>query len=389
MTIKLFTRDDLKQLITIEGGPYLSLFLPPPVIGNDTLEEEKTRLSNLVRSARTNLAEYWLSDAEVGKFLQPLEGLLEQLLHPNPRRHSVAVFVSSQRVAFFRVNCALDEQLCVRKAFYIRPLLPSLDEPDPYLVLTLSQQRARLLACTNEGLQRVEGILPESFEEFEGQLTVAPQTQVRSAAIGGRGGQGVVFHGQGGTRDAEKVDLENYLKHVDSAVCTYLQRHIGAQLILAGVDSLTAMYRANSHCGCIVDQTVSGNVDQLSEEELHARTTAIAKVKLHRQRQQHAAKIREQDVSVATAPEEILIAASQGRIDTLFIDQAARLYGTFIADRCKLSEVQQPLTADPAEVDFDLIELAAVQTLKTGGTVYAVPANDMPVAKPMVAALRF
>jgi hypothetical protein len=389
MNTRLFTRNDLERLIASEGGPHLSLLLPSPTTVKDTQEEEGIRSGNLLRLAHESLTKYWMPDSEAHEFLRPLESLLLELLQLNPRRHSVAIFVCSQSCEVFRIDHQLNEQLTIAKAFHIRPLLPCLDEPDPYAVLTLSQQRVALFACTHTGLERVADVMPESFEKLEAELTVEPQTQVRAAAIGGRGGQGTVFHGQGGARDVEKVDLENYLKHVDNSVCTYMRQHLGTRIILAGVDSLTAMYRANSHCGSIVEHTLSGNVDHLSAEELQARVGAIATDELHERRKQKEVSIREHDVPVAADPEQVLIAASEGRIETLFIDRDATLHGIFMADQGTLKEVHHAPSGDPGDSSHDLIELAAVQTIKTGGTVYAVPANDMPIAKRMVAGLRY
>lgn len=393
MNVPFLTRDHLQRLIASEGGPHLSLFLPPPNARNDTLEEEAIQLRNLLRSAQELLAQYWMPNSAASEFLQPLAQLHSELKEANPRTYSLACFVSSDTHNFFRVDKKLVEQLSIGRTFRIRPLLPCLEELDPYAVLTLSKERVALFAHQNAGLETVTRVVPESFEKIEAGLSVEPKTQARAAAIGGIAGQGtrqgVVFHGQGDVRDVEKVDLENYLKHVDHSVCSYFRQHSGTRLILAGVDSLTSMYRTISHCKNIVSPTVSGNVDHLSAEELHARVISSASGALHQQREQRATRIREQDSPVATDPEEILVAASEGRIDTLFIDRDATMHGFFIADDRALKEVHHAPTADPGDSSHDLIELAAVQTIKTGGTVYAVATNEMPVAKRMAAALRF
>lgn len=80
------TRNELERLIASDGGPHLSLYLPPPITGNDTLEEEKIRLGNLVRSARDLLTEHWISAAEADAFLRPLKPLIANLFQPNPHR---------------------------------------------------------------------------------------------------------------------------------------------------------------------------------------------------------------------------------------------------------------------------------------------------------------
>jgi hypothetical protein len=389
MNMPLFTSNDFERLVANVGGPHLSLFLPSPFVSNDTLEEEDIRLGNLLRSAHQSLTKYWMPDSESREFLQPLKSVSQELLQLNPRRQNVAIFLCGQSFDVFRIAHELNERLIIARAFHIRPLLPCLDEPDPYAVLTLSQHRVALYANTRAGLQPVTDVMPESFENFEAMLTAEPQTQVRAAAIGGRNKQGTVFHGQGGVRDVEKVDLENYLKHVDHSVHTYLTQHSGTRLILAGVDSLTATYRANSRCDSIVKNTLQGNVDHLSVEELQRRVESVVGDELHERRKQKFLRIREHDVPVAEDPEQVLIAASEGRIETLFIDRNATLYGLFIADQGTLKELHHAPSGGPVDSSHDLIELAAVQTIKTGGSVYAVPASDMPVAKRMVAALRF
>lgn len=149
------------------------------------------------------------------------------------------------------------------------------------------------------------------------------------------------------------------------------------------------MYHANSHCQSIVEHTHSGNVDHLSTAELQARIESAAGDELHEQRKRKGVRIHEHDVPVATDPEQVLVAANEGRIDTLFIDQDARLNGSFLAEQGTLKEVHREPTGVPSDSCHDLIELAAVQTIKNRGIVYVVTARDMPVAQSMAAALRY
>ncbi|MDX1929838.1 MAG: hypothetical protein SFV81_25145 [Pirellulaceae bacterium] len=389
MNIRPFTRDDFERLIESEGGPHVSLFVPPPSAAIDTVNEDKIRFDNFLRSVHKSLTDHWMTETESREFMKPLQLLSKKLLQLNPRKHSVAIFTCNQSCDLYRVDHRLIEQLSVDRTFRVRPLLPSLDEPSNYMLLTLSQHRVALFHCTDGALERVMDIMPDSFEAFEAELTVEPQTQVRATAVGGRHRQGIVFHGQRDLRDAEKVDLENYLKRVDHTVCAHLSKHPRTRLILAGVDSLTSMYRAISHGNDIAEARLSGNVDHLSVEELQGRVEQLFPDELHKHRRQKAIGIREHCVPVVTDPEQVLIAASDGRIDCLFVDQDATLYGFFLPDQRTLKEVHHAPSGAPGDSSHDLIEQAAVQTIKTGGSVYAVPASEMPIAKRMVAGLRF
>ncbi|MEM9589532.1 MAG: hypothetical protein AAGA03_19775, partial [Planctomycetota bacterium] len=91
---------------------------------------------------------------------------------------------------------------------------------------------------------------------------------------------------------------------------------------------------------------------------------------------------------VETDAEKVLTAACQGRVDELFFDIDARLYGSFCSNLWKLKQMVQPPSGDPADPSQDLIELAVVQTLRHDGRVYAVSEDQMPTTEQMVASLR-
>ncbi|TWU23380.1 hypothetical protein Pla52o_29160 [Novipirellula galeiformis] len=393
MAFKRFTRDDLDRLIASVGGPHLSLYLPPPPSIN-AADQDRIRIGNVARSAQESLAKHWMSEADAAGFLGPLRKLANTPALATPRTHGIAVFLQGDSLETFRVESAVKEHWTIARAFQVRSLLPSLGQLEAYNVLTLSQKRVALFAGTVDVLERrsVPG-LEESFEQLQDSLTAEPQLQAHSAASSMRGKQGgkqgAVFHGQGGLPDSEKKDFENYLKRVDDVVCGYLRQSPATPLILAGVDSVTATFRSVCRYDSLLADSLSGNVDHLSADQLRMRVADIVTEENGRQREQDASRIREHDVPTATESERILIAAFEGRIDTLFIDRDASLHGMFMVDRGILKEVHHAPTGDPADESHDLIELAAVQTLKTGGTVHAVPTDAMPVATTMAAALRF
>jgi hypothetical protein len=331
-----------------------------------------------------------MPESEADDFLEPLRSLADSPELASLRRHGIAIFVSENLVEPFRVDFAIEEQWTLGRVFRVRPLFPILERLESYCVLTLSEKRVALFVGDPGSLKElvVHG-MPGSFADHQHALTAQAGTQIHSGGVRHSGKQGAVFHGQGGIADSEKADLENYLKQVDDSVESYLRQPPNTPLILAGVESLTSMYRQASHCDAILTDSLGGNVDHLSADELQQRVAGIVSQEQHRRRDQQALHIREQDVPTETNAELILVAASEGRIATLFINQDATLYGKFMADRRILKETSQPPTGDPAEGNHDLIELAAVQTLKTGGSVHAVTADEMPRPKKMVAALRF
>jgi hypothetical protein len=82
--------------------------------------------------------------------------------------------------------------------------------------------------------------------------------------------------------------------------------------------------------------------------------------------------------------EKVLEGAHHGRVDILFVDGEARMTGCFDPEENRV------LTGEACGgEEEDLLNLAAVQTLIHGGTVYAVSSGAMPGGEPMGAVFRF
>jgi hypothetical protein len=237
-------------------------------------------------------------------------------------------------------------------------------------------------------MTEVEG-LPPAFAEAQAEVTADRGAQVHSSGRGTIGKEGAVFHGQGGLPDAEKSELQQYLRHVASAVEEHIHDQEG-DLILAGVDYVTSLYKHVSQSPRRIEATISGNVDHLPPSELHEKALALLAHEIDRRRQGVADQFRDPTrTGIATDPEQVLCAAFDGRIDTLIVDDSAELFGSFYPDTKAMHETKRRPTGDPADPSHDLIEMAVVQTLRHRGSVLAFKPIDMPVRSPIAASLRY
>jgi hypothetical protein len=80
-------------------------------------------------------------------------------------------------------------------------------------------------------------------------------------------------------------------------------------------------------------------------------------------------------------PSQVLKAAANGRVDTLFIDTQSELWGSFDPSTQKIE-----LHATRKDSSDDMLEFAARETLRHAGLALALDADKMP-AKTSVAAL--
>jgi hypothetical protein len=387
----IFDRHELDQILASEGGPHVTIYLPAPERALEA-KNDAIRITNLIRDAHSTLTQHWMPAAEADVFLNPLDDLSRDSKFLAGRRHGVAIYLSGDVFKVYRMSESTDERMVISRAFCLRPMLSSL-HISTFFVLTLSKQRVSLYSATAESIAQVENVrLPTGFEQQMLDVTADRGAQLHSSGVGTAGKQAAVFHGQGGKADTEKAEITKYLRHVDEVVSACLHEQTGQSgfLIVAGVDYLTAIYEHISSCARLIGQTISGNVDHLSAEQLHEQAMPIARQELRREREADANRIREHRRNkVATDPEQVLCAAYEGRIDTLFFDSAATLSGSFYPDTRTLKELHHAPTGDPGDPSHDLIEVAVVHTLRHGGHVHRVPTKDMPAESDMAAALRY
>ena len=118
------------------------------------------------------------------------------------------------------------------------------------------------------------------------------------------------------------------------------------------------------------DTVVAGSVEYLGEHELHEHAWPIVQQRLEQQRLEAVETCRSfvgTNRGSAKLP-EILTAAAQGRVETLFVDRSAKVWGTFVPTS---GEVVVHDACRPG--DDELVDWVAAQTYLQRGTVYVVP----------------
>jgi hypothetical protein len=86
----------------------------------------------------------------------------------------------------------------------------------------------------------------------------------------------------------------------------------------------------------------------------------------------------------STNIKEIVLAACHGRVEVLFVAVGIQQWGRFVPETNTVH-----LSAEPTPGDEDLSDLAAIQTVFNGGTVYAVEPEKVPDGAPLAAIFRY
>lgn len=323
--------------------------------------------------------------------LEPVRGLLENelfWLHPDD---GLAVFRSAELFRTYWLPGRFKEQAVVARHFYLKPLLPFLIDDGRFYLLALSHNHVRLIEGTRYSASEVA--LPEAvprslaeamrYDESDNELQYHSSS---SGAVVGKGGRrATAFHGQGVGIDDEKERLLRYFQQIDRGLHAKLVDE-RAPLVLAAVAYLFPLYREANTYPRLLEEGVPGNPDRLSLETLHKRAWTIVGPFFSQTRQEAAARYREYAATgrASHAVREIVPAAYDGRVESLFLEAEQEQWGAF-NPAARLLHVHRQARFN----DDDLLDVAATQTLLHGGSVYVVQRVDMPDEEPFAAVLRY
>ena len=387
--MQLIDKEELTTLVENSEGRCVSLFMPM-TREPDKQDENRIRLKNLIKEARTRLTaqDANLRVADVQRLLQPAEELLENGRVWVDDGVGLAVFLAPNFTQSYTLPLDFEELVVVGKRFHIKPLLPLFSRNNRFYILALSQNEVRLFRATPYSIDEVElETLPTSmaevlrYEDPEKQLQHHTSRKV-SGATNQRGAP--VFHGH--EVGSEKKDaIRRYFREVDAGLQNLLANE-EAPLVLAAVSYLIPIYRDANTYSHVLEEGIPGNPEEVKPEELQQRAWEVVQPLFAEAQSEAAERYRQLANSDQASNDvaEIVPAAYYGRVDTLFTSLNRQQWGTFNRETGEVT-----LHVEPGPDDRDLLDVAAVRTFLNGGTVYAVDADEIPGGAILSALFRY
>jgi release factor family 3 len=376
--MSLLSRDEIQTLIQTSHGPCVSIFMPTFRAG-DT-QQNPIRFKNLLRSAEERLPGWGLRNGDAESLLDPARRLMDDRGFWEHQDEGLALFRSPDLFKTYRLPLALRELSVVEDRFHVKPLFPLLSGDGHFYVLALSLKNIRLILASRFSAREVDlGDIPKSFQEAMGGLT----RQFSQLQAG-------TFPSHGMAEDDLKAEIVKYFQIVDDGL-NHLEVNIDreAPFVLAGVEHLLPRYREASKLPHVLDEGLTGNVEGLSPEELRDKAWEIVEPVLLADRRRAVERFGDLRGTGRTSThlDEILPAAHDGRVDTLFTARGVRVWGTYDHEgRAARFQEDQERQVNGSE---DLIDRAAVQTFLNGGTVYAVEQQEVPEGYAVAAIFRY
>jgi hypothetical protein len=378
----------------------VSIFLPTFRAGGER-QQNPIRLKNVVRDVAERLEGDWgMRGPDADELLEPIKRLVDDNSFWLHQQDGLMLFRSPQVFKSFQVPVPVNELAVVENRFHVKPLLPLLsgDGDGHFYILSLSRKNIRLLGGSRFRIDEIDldskGV-PNTFTEALGELERRPsQFQGGSSKTPHRFSMGKkgspTFAGHGTAEDDLGAELRNFFERFDDALAK-IDVDRKAPVVLAGVEYLLPIYRdVATTFQNICEDALMGNMEGEKAEDLHAAAWEIVEPSFLEERRRTAERYGDMKGSGRSSDKlaEILTAAHEGRVDTLWVARGVRVWGTYDAEKRKMKP-QSDQSATPRNGNEDLLDLAAVQTYMTGGRVFVVDPQEVPDRQQAAAIFRY
>lgn len=230
----------------------------------------------------------------------------------------------------------------------------------------------------------LEGI-STSLDEALKYDEVEKQLQFHTRTAGGAGRRPAMFHGHGVGTEETKDRILRFFQEIDKGIQDLLSED-NIPMVIASVHYLAPIFEQATSYPHILEQSISGNPDEISPQDLHCKAVEIITPYFEQETKDRLGAYRELLGTDKTSSdlEEIVRAAFHGRVDVLFVPLGVQRWGNFnpVGDKVRSLEAGEPGA-------IDLLDFAASQTLLNSGAVYALLLDEMPHNSTVAAVFRY
>lgn len=370
----------IQDLFSITTKPCLSLYLPTHRTQPER-RDDQTRYRQLVRYLSDSLKTTY-SDEGMSELLAPFRALERDEAFWNERRQGVAVFRAPGVFITQHLDRSVPEIAVVADHFHVKPLFRLLQTLDLYHVLCLTRESAQLFVGNRDGLEEVH-------------FATGPMLLINEVLGEELSDPGFSNSNSGGTdrivphttvEDEIDKDTERFFRHVDRLVMEIASRPTGLPMVVASLREQSALFHRISRNPSLVSTSIVVNPFGIELRDLVQRAWetmrpyALAESRSLIEAYDEAVGHHEGIDGIFS----IVQAAVEGRIETLFVEDAREIPGKIDEETGKV------IFDDLAMPDVnDLLDDIARIVLRHGGTVIVLPTNLMPTSSGAAAILRY
>ena len=377
-------RQDIEALAASSGETHISLYMPTVRAGGKETRQNPTRFKNLLKQAREELDARGVDRERAEQLLAPVEDYGRDPEVWKRQDLGLAVFSSPEVFRVIQVPFEVGEFAVVGPRFHLKPIIRLMLSDSDFYVLKLGLGGSTLYHGNRYGIRPVEVAgMPDGMEDALRYDDFDTPHKTGQRMPRQHGDQTTTMHGHATAEEKLNRDIDRYLRRLERAVSEYLDGS-HEPLVLAGTDYLLPVYRSHNRYRALADEDVAVNPNSLDEGSL--REAAWQRIE-PRYRNRYR-EVAEQFNSfrghgrTAEGVAELVPAAVQGRVQTMFVRTDTPVWGTMSDDQTTVDthETRQP-------GDVDLVDLAATEALMRDAEVLPEPDEDALPAETTVAAI--
>ena len=369
MTLKQLDVEDLRRLAHLEG-PCVTLHIPDshPGAGDGSRSVQLRQLTQTAVEALGNLNR----TPNAGAIANALKTFVETI--DTGGGPGYTVFVAPGHETAF-LTPGVQASAVTAGHFHLLPLLAAAGAAKDFYALGLSRKAIRLWHVTPSDCEEVvlPHTVPANMEAAEGGDQSEHNLQNRASIGSNAGKMNSMRFGTVSDYDAEGTHLHHFFNLVAKGLRDVVK---DSPIFLIGTRPDTLAYRRAAHGENLFESEWHENPAHCSPAQVETEARAAAAKECYGRAERAIQPLPEIREKITGQPAAIFRAASEGRVHELFVAEGAR------------SEASAAGVADLHPGD-DVFNAAAVQTLRTGGTVFVLPGDTLPTGGPISAVLRY
>jgi hypothetical protein len=372
----MITKNELLKLAE-EHSPFcVSIFIPTHQAGKETLQgQDKSRLKTQLKKVKVKLEAQELKDKEIDEFVQPIQDIIDNSDFWRHQSDGLAIFLSKNQFKKYTVPVHFEEFNYVSDGFYLKPMMPLFNGDGLFYLLTLKNDEVKFYEGTRYTITEVvtPEEVPSRLEDVVGYDFEQKNLQVRSGQQGDSNSG--MYHGAGEGKAEELNEMKRYFRAVNDGIMTMLHDDQKPPLVVCCQDFQFPVYKEVSTYQNLYKEHVSGNPEDKNINQLHEETWSLLQAYFSKSREEKLNLYAEHiGTGKASADINMIIkAAIEGRIDSLFVQNGAEIFGEYDS-KSQEANIQSELTND----NISLLNLIALKVFKKGGNIFIMEKEDMP-----------
>lgn len=372
--MSLISEQEFEKLSQKKNDLCISIFFPTQRGGKDVLEgKNQLSLKSKWQEVKKKLEKDGVPSEKIAKIEAPFSELINNKEFWRHQSDGLAVFATEDFFEKYTLPINFETFHYISKEFYLKPLTPMFSGDARFYLLSLQMDKVELFEATRYSIGKVEidDLTPARLEERVGYDYEEKHRKNKTQhELSGQSTQ----HGYDAANRDRKNEFLRFFRAVDTGLHQLLNDE-KVPLIVACQDYLFPIYQEASTYKHLYPEPVPGNPsDYRNMFALHAKALEKLEPFFEKGKDEKLKEFQELNPErTSVQVTDILPAAFQGKIDTLFLQNREEIWGRYDEEQMKVK-----IEDEQNSQNTSLMNLAAVRTIRDGGSVYLLEAPFMP-----------